>query len=124
MFNFIFSALFLLAPPSGAPGEQPNPLVQLVPMILIIVVFYFFMIRPQQQKQKEREKALDALKKGDKIVTIGGLHGRISGIDNEKKTVEVEVANGLKLKFDRTAIASVEKSEGKSETAEKLEATA
>jgi preprotein translocase subunit YajC len=115
-FHFL-TALFLFAPPPSADGAEPNPLVQLIPFVLIIVVFYFFMIRPQQQKQKEREKVLDALKKGDKVVTIGGLHGTVSEINVEKKTVVVD-AGGVKWKFDRSAIATVEKSEA----GEKLEA--
>lgn len=108
---------FLLAPPSGNPNETPNPLIQIVPLILIVLVFYFFMIRPQQQKEKERQKALDALKKGDKVVTIGGLHGTIVEINPEKKTVVIQASENVRLKFDRSAIATVEKTE----TANKLE---
>lgn len=115
--NILFSTLGLLlfAPPSG--GEQTSPFVQLVPLVLIFVVFYFFLIRPQQKKQKDREKLLEAIKKGDKVVTIGGIHGVVAGLDNEKKTVLVQVSDTLKLKFDRSAISSIEKSE----TGEKLE---
>ncbi len=115
LLNF-FSSLFFFAPPPSEGGAEPNPLVQLIPFVLIIVVFYFFMIRPQQQKQKEREKVLDALKKGDRVVTIGGLHGTVVEINNEKKTVVID-AGGTKLKFDRSAISTVEKSEA----GEKLE---
>jgi preprotein translocase subunit YajC len=113
----VFSSFFLFAPPPSEGGAEPHPLVQLIPFVLIILVFYFFMIRPQQKKQKEREKILDALKKGDKVVTIGGLHGTIVEINNEKKTVVID-AGGAKLKFDRSAISTVEKAD----TGEKLEA--
>lgn len=109
MPDFIFS-LLLFAPPSGG-GEAPNMFVQLVPLLLIFVVFYFFLIRPQQKKQKERQKVLDSLKRGDRVVTIGGMHGTVAGIDTEKKTVLVQVSDTLKIKFDRSAIASTEKQE-------------
>ena len=113
MYNFMFS-LLLFAPPAG--GEAPNPMIQFIPFILIAVVFYLFLIRPQQKKQKEREKVLESLKRGDKVVTIGGMHGTVAGIDSEKKTVLVQVADNLKIKFDRSAIATTEKQE----TGEKL----
>ena len=108
MHDFIL-ALMLFAPPAG--GQTPNPLVQIVPLVLIFVVFYFFMIRPQQKKQKDREKLLDNIKRGDKVVTIGGIHGTVAGIEPEKKTVLVQVADNLKIKFERSAIANIEKQE-------------
>ena len=116
MYNTLLS-LFLFAPPTG--GQAPNPFIQLVPLVLIFVVFYFFMIRPQQKKQKDREKVLDSLKRGDKVVTIGGAHGTVAGIDTEKKTVLVQVNESTKIKFDRTAIANIEKQE----TGDKLTTT-
>jgi len=109
MYNTIFS-LLLFAPPNPG-GAAPNPFIQLVPLLLIFVVFYFFLIRPQQKKQKEREKVLESLKRGDKIVTIGGLHGTVAGLDAEKKTVLVQLGDNLKVTFDRSAIASTEKQE-------------
>jgi preprotein translocase subunit YajC len=102
-------ALMLFAPPTG--GQTPNPLIQLVPLVLIFVVFYFFMIRPQQKKQKDREKLLDDIKRGDRVVTIGGIHGTVAGIETEKKTVLVQVAENVKIKFERSAIANIEKQE-------------
>ncbi|NTW53037.1 MAG: preprotein translocase subunit YajC [Chlorobiaceae bacterium] len=108
MQDFIF-ALMLFAPPTG--GSTPNPFIQLVPLVLIFVVFYFFMIRPQQKKQKDRESLLDTIKRGDKVVTIGGIHGTVAGIETEKKTVLVQVADNVKIKFERSAIANIEKQE-------------
>lgn len=105
----IITALMLFAPPTG--GQQPNPFVQIVPLVLIFIVFYFFMIRPQQKKQKERESLLDNIKRGDKVVTIGGMHGTVAGIESDKKTVLVQVADNVKLKFERSAIANIEKQE-------------
>jgi len=107
MYNTILS-LLLFAPPVAGQAA-PNPLIQIVPLVLIFVVFYFFMIRPQQKKQKDREKVLDSLKRGDKVVSIGGIHGTVAGIDTEKKTVLVQVSDSTKITFDRTAIANIDK---------------
>ena len=107
MHNTLLS-LLLFAPPVAGQAA-PNPLIQIVPLVLIFVVFYFFMIRPQQKKQKDREKVLDSLKRGDKIVTIGGVHGTVAGIDTEKKSVLVQVSDSTKITFDRTAIANIDK---------------
>ena len=109
MHNTLLS-LFLFAPPVAGQAA-PNPLIQIVPLVLIFIVFYFFMIRPQQKKQKDREKVLDSLKRGDKVVTIGGIHGTVAGIDTEKKTVLVQVNDSTKITFDRTAVANIEKQE-------------
>jgi preprotein translocase subunit YajC len=72
---------------------------------LIIGIFYFLILRPQQKRQKDRQKLLEALKKGDKVLTSGGMHGTISGLD--EKTVLIQVTDGLKLKFDRSAVTSI-----------------
>jgi preprotein translocase subunit YajC len=77
-------------------------LQMMIPMVLIIVVFYFFMIRPQVKKQKDQKKYVDELKKGDKVVTTAGIHGRI--IDLNETTFLVEVENG-KIRFDKSAIS-------------------
>ena len=76
---------------------------QLVMILAIFVVMYFFMIRPQQKKAKEQKKYLEGLKVGDKVVTIGGLHGRISSMDEATMTLEVDRAT--KLTFDRAAVS-------------------
>ena len=90
-----------------------------VPMILIIVIFYFFLIRPQNKKQKETQRMLSALKKGDKVVTIGGIHGVISSV--KENTVIVKVDDDCKIEFNRTAISTVELSDAEKA---KLEAEA
>lgn len=80
-----------------------NMLGTLVPMVLIMVVFYFFMIRPQVKKAKDHKKLVEELKKGDKIVTTAGIHGRI--IDVTDTTFLIEVEGGTKIRFDKTAIS-------------------
>ena len=71
----------------------------------IFLIFYFMIIRPQQKRSKEREKMLSNVQKGDKVVTSGGLHGTIAGLD--EKTVLLQVGDNIKLKFERSAISSV-----------------
>jgi len=126
MFNFVMPLLF--AAPAGASGGQGGAaegLVTFVPFILIIVIFYFLIIRPQSKKQKETQKMLNALKKGDKVVTIGGIKGTITNVREKAGTVILKVDDNTKIEFTRNAIASVEVSkdddeEGKGEP-EKIE---
>jgi preprotein translocase subunit YajC len=78
-------------------------------MGLIIVVFYFFMIRPQQQKAKDQKKFVSELKVGDKVVTIGGAHGRIAELDDD--TVVLEFERGARIRYSKSAV-SMENSKG------------
>jgi preprotein translocase subunit YajC len=71
-------------------------------IVVVFLIMWLFMIRPQQKKQKELQKFREELKKGDKIVTIGGIYGTIDSID--EKTATVEVDNNVKIKFDKAAI--------------------
>ncbi len=80
-----------------------NPIMQFLPMILIIVVFYFFMIRPQMKKAKDHKKFVEELKKGDKVVTSAGIHGKIA--DMNETTFLIEVEGGTKIRFDKSAIS-------------------
>jgi preprotein translocase subunit YajC len=73
-----------------------------VPLILLFVIFYFLLIRPQQKQQKARKEMLGSLKKGDRVVTIGGIHGVIKEID--ETVISLRVADNLNLKFARAAI--------------------
>lgn len=88
--------------PSGMSGL----LGTIVPFLLIIVIFYFFLIRPQNKKQKETQKMLNSLAKGDKVVTIGGIHGVVSSV--KEKTIIVKVDDNCKMEFTRSAIAACE----------------
>ena len=72
---------------------------------LIFLIFYFMIVRPQQKRQKERQKMLDAIKKGDKIITAGGMHGTVIGV--EDKTVLVQIADNVKVKVDRGSVSSI-----------------
>ena len=93
--NFLY--IFLMAPENG------GGLGAFLPLILIIVVFYLFFIRPQMKKQKDLRKFREGLRKGDKIITIGGIHGKI--IEEQEKTFTIEVEGGNRLRIERSAVA-------------------
>ena len=88
-------SILLMAPSTGTTGKPGNPLMQLLPFLLIIVVIYFFMIRPQSKKAKQAKTFKEELKKGDKIVTIGGIIGKI--IEVRDAEFLIEVGDGVKL---------------------------
>ncbi len=93
--------VILMAPP--AAGSNPNPVMQFLPLILIGIVFYFFMIRPQTKKMKDQKNFIEAIKKGDKVVTIGGIHGKIADINEDTYLLEIE--NGVKMKIDKVSVS-------------------
>ncbi len=93
----------LMAPQGNDAGGSMISTV--VMFALIIFIFYFMIIRPQSKRQKERQKMLEAMKKGDKVVTNGGLHGKIVGM--EDKTVLLEIADNVKVKVEKSAIGAV-----------------
>jgi len=84
-------------------GGQAGGIGQFIPLILIIVVFYFFMIRPQLKKAKDQKKFRENIKKGDKVVTIGGIHAKIVEVNDTTFIIEVE--GGNKLKIERSAVS-------------------
>lgn len=96
----------------GAATSAPSPfggMGLIVPMILIYAILYFILIRPGRLKQKKEQQKLEDLRnsmsKGDKVITVGGMHGMVSG--TTEKTVSVKIADGLSVKFDRSAIVTV-----------------
>lgn len=93
--------LFVLLQTTGGAGTS-NPLTSLLPLILIIVVFYFFMIRPQVKRQKELKNYRSALQKGDKVITTGGIYGKITDI--KEQAVTVEIADNVRVRVDKNAI--------------------
>src|ERR1700745_180281 len=95
--------LLLDAAPAAGAGGFLGSMGQFLPLVLIVVVFYFFMIRPQMKKQKAAKKFMEEIKKGDKIITIGGIHGKIAEI--QATTYIIEVEGEMKLKVLKTAIS-------------------
>lgn len=91
--------------PQGGEGGSGSLISTVIMFGAIFAIFYFMIIRPQQKRAKEREKLLSNIEKGDKIVTSGGVHATIVGI--EEKTVLIEIAPNVKVKVERSAIGSV-----------------
>ncbi|MCL2804938.1 MAG: preprotein translocase subunit YajC [Treponema sp.] len=112
MFSFILP-LLMGGAQQGAEGSGPSLISSLIPFAAVILIFYFLIIRPQNKKRKETEKMLGGLKKGDRIVTIGGLHGTIQSV--KETTVIVKVDDNVKLEFLRSAISTVTAREEKIE---------
>jgi len=94
-------AIFLQGQPGG------DILTTILPFLLIILVFYFLILRPQQKRQKERQKLLGSVKKGDKIITSGGIHGSVEGLDDNGKDILLKIAENVKVKLDKSAIATI-----------------
>lgn len=90
----------------AATGGMSGGLASFVPLVLMFAVFYLFLIRPQQKKMKEHKNMLEALRRGDKVVTAGGIFGSISKI-NDDGTVEVEVASGVVIKVTKPSVSEV-----------------
>jgi|ERR1051326_5977891 preprotein translocase subunit YajC len=97
---------------ASAPGAAGGNavLTQVVFFAAIFAVFYFLLIRPQQTQRRERERLLAAVKRGDRVVTTGGLHGTVTGLDDA--TVTLRVADQVKMTFDRSAIGRVVEAQG------------
>lgn len=91
---------FWLVQPDGAA----NPIITFLPIVLIFVVFYFFIIRPQKKREEDRKKMIEAVKKGDKIVTIGGIHGTVQQVDEGSLLIQVDT--NTKLRVDKNAVAN------------------
>lgn len=92
---------FLLFMPQE--GQEGGGLMSFLPLVLIVLVFYLFFIRPQMKKSKDQRKFREALKKGDKIITIGGIHGKIIEVQETTFTIEVEGQN--RLRVEKSAVA-------------------
>lgn len=90
------TSILLQAPAGGG-------LMSFLPMLLIIVVFYFFMIRPQMKKAKDHKKYIEELKRGDRVVTNAGIHGKI--VDMNDTTFLLEVEGGTKIRFEKSAVS-------------------
>ena len=97
----------------AARGPAPNPLMQMLPMLLIFgAIMYFFMIRPNQKREKERREMLASLSKGDKVVTSGGLCGSIVGLTDKTVVLRVGEDRNMKMEFLRGAISQVTARDG------------
>jgi preprotein translocase subunit YajC len=114
------TSTFSLIAQQGGGGLFGNPLIMIG---LMLVMFYFLLIRPQKKQRKEQEARIAAAAKGDKIITIGGMHGIVHHIS--KETVTIKISEGVFVPFNKVAIATVEKSskgEKKTDSAPVVEA--
>ncbi len=117
MTDFL-SFVLMMAPPGGEQGQGGGPSFFIF-LGLFFIIIYFFMIRPQTKKAKEQKNFLNELKKGDKVVTIGGIHGKILEVADDSYLVEVDA--NVKLRLDKSAISldltrAVTEKSGKKET--------
>ncbi|HML80013.1 preprotein translocase subunit YajC [Geobacter sulfurreducens] len=101
-------AFAMAAPPGGAQsGGAMGAFQAILPLVFMFAIFYFLLIRPQQKKAKEHRTLLDSLKRGDQVVTAGGMHGKVSGIDGD--IVNLEIAPGVVIKITKGYVASLKK---------------
>ncbi|MFQ5587702.1 MAG: preprotein translocase subunit YajC [Nitrospiria bacterium] len=102
MFGFLVSIAWAQDGGGAAAAPQLNPIVSFLPFILIFIVFYFLLIKPQQKKAKERREMVEALKKGDKVITSGGLIGTVTNLG--PKIITIQIAEGVRVKVVRANI--------------------
>ncbi len=88
-------------------AAEPNMLLNMLPLVLIFVVFYFLLIRPQQKKMKEHKSMLEAVRRGDRIVTNGGIIGVVTKVFEAERELQVEIADGIRVRVVRDMVASV-----------------
>jgi len=97
----------------GAAGQGAGGFTSLIPIILMFVIFYFLLIRPQQKKAKEHRQMISQVRKGDRIVSSGGLHGRVTAVSDE--TLTVEIADKVRVKIARGNVSQVMQSSSPSQ---------
>ena len=102
--SFLISDANAQAAAAGA-GSMSDPLFTLLPLVLFAVVFYFLLIRPQSKRQKEHKRMVDGLTKGDEVLTMGGIAGRVNDLGDN--FVLVEIADGVQVKIRRAAVEAV-----------------
>jgi preprotein translocase subunit YajC len=107
----VFSPAAVMAQAADAPAAAPmaagSPFASLLPLLLIFAVFYFVLIKPQQRRMKEHQATLAALKKGDKVVTGGGIIGKITKVAGDGDTVNVEIASGVEVTVLKSTVSGL-----------------
>jgi preprotein translocase subunit YajC len=95
--------VLLMAPPQGQGTSSQSSWLSFLPLILIVIVFYLFFIRPQMKRSKDQKKFRESLEKGQKVITIGGIHGKI--VEIQETTVTIEVEGQVRLRVEKSAVA-------------------
>lgn len=101
------SEAFAMAGSPGGQAGQGSGYEGLIMLVVMFAIFYFLLIRPQQKRAKQHKELLEALKVGDQVVTAGGIHGKVAGL--QETVVIIEVATGVKIKLNRSSVVSTEK---------------
>jgi preprotein translocase subunit YajC len=104
----------------GAAGQGGGGFASFIPLILMFVIFYFLLIRPQQKKQKDQRSMISNLKNGDRIITSGGIYGRITSVGDDSLTIEI--ADRIRVKLNRTNVSALLQSSSQAQPA-KIEKT-
>ena|SRR6266540_6085172 len=99
MFDRVYNFVFAMGAP---PGPGVNPLVQLIPILLVFAIFYFIILLPTKKKQKKLDEFLDSLKVGDRVVTTGGIYGSITKVND--KSVQLQIANNVRVEVAKNAV--------------------
>ena len=113
MFLLGVGEAFAMGAQPASDGQQPSLLIQMVPFILMFGVIYFLILRPQHKKQKQQKEMIDALKKGDKVVTSGGIHGTIVGVKEKEGILVLQVAKEVRIEVSRGSVSRVAEEKGK-----------
>lgn len=106
----MFGLAFAMSGPAGGAAGQAGGMAafqQIIPLVFMFAIFYFLLIRPQQKKAKEHKALLDAMKKGDNVITAGGVHGKVIAVDDT--IVTLEIANNVNIKITKSYIAAIKK---------------
>ena len=107
MVSFLRSTSLLFS--AGGGGDPAQGLLSFMPLIVIFAIFYFLLIRPQQKKQQQHKEMLNNLKRGDRVITTGGIYGTIEGFTDDG--IQLKIASQVKIKVARNAIAGLQKGE-------------
>ena len=107
MFGLAFAMGGSSGGAAGGAGGGMAAFQQIIPLVFMFVIFYFLLIRPQQKKAKAHKALLESMKKGDNVITAGGVHGKITGVEND--LVTLEVANNVNIKITKSYIAAIKK---------------
>ena len=102
----MWQTVWLMAP-AGEGGSGGGGFLGLLPFILIIVIFYLLLIRPQAKRQREMQKMLQSVRKGDRIVTSGGVHGQVVGVKGNNNILVVKIADNVKVELDRSSVGRI-----------------
>lgn len=117
----IFSHALAQVPDATGAAAEPSAIMNLLPLLLIFAVFYFFLIRPQQKKLKEHETIVNSIKRGDEVITGGGIIGKISKVEEGSNIAFIEIADGVVVRINKATIIDVMPAAGTEKKAEKQE---